>query len=51
MPADSQHENSVKQQALNALEYLGEADKQHILEYIKGLLNLENAKNDQTSAT
>ena len=51
MPADSQEQEAVKQQALNALAHLGSEDKQKILEYIKGLVILEKSNDDQAGTT
>ena len=51
MPADSQTNISVEQQALNAIAHLPPEDKKKILEYIKSIVNLEQVKNDQGSST
>jgi hypothetical protein len=42
---------AVEQQAVKALAHLDDEDKRKVLEYITSLINLENAKNDQTSTT
>jgi hypothetical protein len=41
----------VEQQALNALNYLSDRDKEKVLKYIQSLLSLEEIKNDEASAT
>jgi hypothetical protein len=41
--------DTVEQQAVKALTHLDDADKHKVLEYIASLINLENAKHDQTS--
>jgi hypothetical protein len=41
----------VEQQALSALNYLSDRDKEKVLKYIQSLLFLEEIKNDEASAT
>jgi hypothetical protein len=48
--AQEDHKQLVEQQALNALHYLSDKDKQKVLEYIESILTLENTKNDQASS-
>lgn len=51
MHTEQDKSDSVKQQALNALQHLDEKDKEHILKYIQSLLTLDKAENDQRSST
>jgi hypothetical protein len=46
---DTSPEISVEQQAINALNYLDDQDKQKVLEYIDSLINLDKANNDKRS--
>jgi hypothetical protein len=47
----STEKSSVEQQAVKALAYLDDSDKQKVLEYISSLIDLTEAKNDEASVT
>ena len=50
MPADSSERKAVEQQAINALNFLSDKDKEKVLKYIESLVTLEKVKNDERSA-
>jgi hypothetical protein len=47
--SDPSPEISVEQQAISALNYLDDQNKQKVLEYIDSLINLDKANNDKRS--
>lgn len=51
MPADSTSDSSIERQALEALEHLGDDDKNKVLEYIHSLVTLDQINNDQASSS
>lgn len=49
MHADAQDQEAVRQHALEAMKHLGDEDRRKILEYMNGLITLEEVKHDQAS--
>jgi hypothetical protein len=49
MPADST-DNTVEQQAIDALRYLDSEEQTNVLRYINSLIKLDSVKDDQRSA-